>query len=136
MKWVILLTQIINESFPVTANAACRMWQSIIFRHFYGLPRRKKASSNGCFFTKNLRIINLLLILFLYSSICNAASTREDTETKIAHDNGFDHVILIMPSNRLEKAELVEYRYTEIPGRVIIILKDNNGSTQSIKARF
>jgi flagella basal body P-ring formation protein FlgA len=136
MKWAILLTQIINESFPVIANAACRMWQSIIFRHFYGLPRRQKAPRNDCFFTKNLRIINLLLILFLYSSICNAASTREDIETKIAHDNGFDHVILIMPSNRLEKAELVEYRYTEIPGRVIIILKDNNGATQSIKARF
>jgi flagella basal body P-ring formation protein FlgA len=75
-------------------------------------------------------------MLFLYSSNCNAASVREDIEAKIAHDNGLDNVILIMPNNRLEKSEFIEYRYTEAPGRLIITFKDNDGSTQTIKARF
>lgn len=83
----------------------------------------------------------ILLMLLLLSPIAYAGeeiSLREQIETKLAKDGGFESAILITPPklHNLEAFELVEYKYAKMPGKVLITLKDAQGELYTVKAKF
>ena len=86
----------------------------------------------------------LLCLTFTFTTLAyyqtdeTLVNVREDIENMIANDKGFENVILTMPNTfgGFDKYQLVDYKYDQLPKKVIITLKDFNQNILTTKAKF
>ncbi len=83
-------------------------------------------------------LVFIMLMTFHSAYASDKIPLREQLETLIAKDAGYNDAIVTIPSNfhDLEALELVDYKYIPKSKKILITLKDSQGNIHMVKAKF